>query len=700
MYLRAALRLFVLSAALLGLGLLPARAATADRPFDIEAMLRVAMIDDLRLSADGSKVAFTVTQADLGRGGNEMRSSIYLGSTAKGLSKVVSSRRYQCEKPRFSPDGSKLAYLVDSDSTTDVVVRQLATGHVRRLTHGHFDVVDLAFSPDGSCLALTIAADARTGETRRGTSSEVEIVDESDGYSGLYLLSLKPGARLRPVVTNRDVGVFAFAPDGRHIVFETTEPDTPLRGRRGVSPTGKPAPVDASHADIAVVDIRTRNMAFLASSPASENTPCYSPDGCFVAYVATTAPGFYYNEARVMVVPAAGGAPRALALTPDERPELVGWASDGKHIYVREPKGTGAVLLAVPVDGSTPLEISNTPHLISGACLASSGKQFGLVLTDCDMPPEVFVTPADRFEPRPVSDVNAPFAAFRVGKTEIVRWKSSDGTVIEGLYTHPVTPTDKAPPLLVELHGGPALVADRQYLGAVNYYPLAVFAERGYALLQPNVRGSDGYGTAFRMATRGDWGGLDFADLQSGIDALVAKGLADPQRLGIMGWSYGGYLAAWAIGHTTRFKAASIGAGITDLVSQCGSMDLPDFIPLYFGGEVYEKFRLLFDHSPLKYAASIKTPTLLQHGVADERVPFSQSLELYTALSRLGVTTRLAAYPRSGHDVTEPGLIRDLMQRNLDWFLRYVGPAGSPGGTVADQDQPGNADLDRPGTGS
>lgn len=153
-----------------------------------------------------------------------------------------------------------------------------------------------------------------------------------------------------------------------------------------------------------------------------------------------------------------------------------------------------------------------------------------------------------------------------------------------------------------------------------------------------------------------------------------------------MGWSYGGYLAAWAIGHTGRFKAASVGAGITNLVSQCGSMDLPDFIPLYFGGEAYERFEALFDRSPLKYAAAIKTPTLFQHGVADERVPFTQSLELYTALSRLGVPTRLAAYPRSGHDVTEPALIRDLMVRNLDWFARYV-PA-APGAVVTGMEQP------------
>ena len=157
-----------------------------------------------------------------------------------------------------------------------------------------------------------------------------------------------------------------------------------------------------------------------------------------------------------------------------------------------------------------------------------------------------------------------------------------------------------------------------------------------------------------------------------GVDALVTRGWADPVRMGIMGWSYGGYLTAWAIGHTNRFQAASIGAGITDLVSQAGSMDLPDFLPLYFGGEVYERTEALYARSPIKYAADITTPTLFQHGVEDDRVPFTQSMELFTALSRRGIPTRLAVYPRSGHDVTEPALVRDLMQRNVAWFGHFI----------------------------
>ena len=691
-----------------------AAAFCAQKPFTIEAMLRVAMFDDLTVSADGTRAAFTVTRPAPDDQGGDLRSRIYLSEPGKAVSHPLTPERLDCEKPHFSPDGSRLAYLVQGDDAAEAVIMQLATGQTRRLTHGRADVLDLAFAPDGKSLAMTVSM-GDSGPKEPGCDAEVEVLDAGGGAAGLYLLPLSGQGPVRGLVTDRDVGNFVFSPDGSRIAFETTPPDAPPRGRRGNTASGGATPTDAAQTDIAVVEIDSGRIVSLAATDASESSPSFSPDGKQLAYVATSAPGFYYNAARVMVVPATGGTPRALAATPDARPEILGWSASGDAVYVREAEGTGAVILALPTDGGAPRPISATPHMVAEAALAASGNAFALVLVDCALPPEVYLTPVTPFAPRAVSAVNREYLGYRIGKTEVVRWNAPDGTPLEGLYTHPTHPGTTPPPLLVELHGGPAVAADRQYLGALNYYPLAVFGERGYALFQPNVRGSDGYGPQFRKAIRGDWGGVDFSDLQSGLDTLVARGLADPKRLGVMGWSYGGYLAAWAISHTDRFAAASIGAGITDLVSQAGSMDLPDFIPLYFGGEAYERFETLFDHSPLKYAASIRTPTLFQHGVSDERVPFTQSLELYTALSRLGVPTRLAAYPRSGHDVTEPALIRDLMARNLDWFARYVPttavetaqlggdvptPPAGQGETPAGPSEPAAGEAARPGPGS
>ncbi|WP_428569856.1 MAG: S9 family peptidase [Solidesulfovibrio sp. DCME] len=670
-------RAVVLAVALAALCVRPGLAG--ERPFTVEDMLRVAIIDEVRLSADGRRLAFSVTRADLDDGSDELRSRIYLAEAgAKAAARAVTPEKESCEKPRLAADGSRLAYLVQGDDETELALARLDGGPAKRLLHGRFDILDMAFAPDGKSLALAMATQPKSADARAdGCDAEVEVLDADTGQTGLYLLPLAAHGGPRVLVADREVGGVTFSPDGRRIAFETVPRDIPPRGRRGAALPGGSAGKDAVQSDIAVVEVATGKVALLAATDASETSPAFSPDSTLVAYVATESPGFYFSAARVMVVAASGGAPRALAVTPNARPELLGFSADGKRVFVREASGTGAVVLALPINGEAPEAFSDTPRMAAQASLAASGRAMGLVLVDSALPPEVYLTATDRFDPRAVSAVNKEFEGFRLGKTEVVRWRAPDGATIEGLYTHPVSPGQGPPPLLVELHGGPAVATERQYLGALNYYPLAVFGERGYALFQPNVRGSDGYGPDFRRANLGDWGGKDFADLQSGLDALVARKLADPERLGVMGWSYGGYLAAWAIGHTDRFQAASIGAGITNLVSQSGSMDLPDFIPLYFGGEAYERFDMLFDRSPLKYAAAIKTPTLFQHGVADERVPFTQSLELYTALSRLGVYTRLAAYPRSGHDVTEPALIRDLLARNLDWFARFVPVAGT-----------------------
>jgi dipeptidyl aminopeptidase/acylaminoacyl peptidase len=688
---RAVFRLLSCLLALLAAPLWALPARGGDRPFTVGAMLRMAAPQDLTLSADGRLVAFSVVGVQAGAEGEVTDSRIHVVEVATGTEKMVTPRGQQCERPHFSPEGSQVAYLVDGAEVAEVAVARLATGQVRRLTKGKADVLDLAFAPDGKALGVVMARPPRSGLCPAGEAgADVEVVSGTIGVSSaLYLFPVERSGQPRVLVDDRDVGEFVFSPDGSRIAFETTPPDTPVRGRRQLSAPGDASPRDAAQSDIAVVDTRTRAVTLVAASEASETSPRFSPDGKWLAYVATAAPGFYFNAARVMVVPAGGGVARALAETPDARPELLGWSSRGDAVYVRETSGTGAVLWTLPVDGSPVRPLSDTPRMVAQASLSSGGNALGLVLEDSAVPPEVWVSPAEGFAPRQVSAVNKQYAAYRLAKTEVVRWTSTDGTPIEGLYTHPVRPSQGPPPLLVEIHGGPALAADRQCLGSLNYYPLAVFAEQGYAIFRPNVRGSDGYGPAFRLANRNDWGGGDFADLLSGIDALVARGLADPARLGIMGWSYGGYLTAWAIGHTGRFKAASVGAGITNLISQAGSMDLADFIPLYFGGEAWQRFDILFDRSPLKYAAAITTPTLLQHGEEDERVPFSQSLELFTALSRRGVPTCLAAYPRSGHDVSEPALLRDLMTRNLDWFTRFL-PQDTGNGHLAEAAQPGS----------
>ena len=260
-----------------------------------------------------------------------------------------------------------------------------------------------------------------------------------------------------------------------------------------------------------------------------------------------------------------------------------------------------------------------------------------------------------------------------MGRTEVVQWKSTDGKTIEGLLTYPVSyRAGTRVPLLVIVHGGPTGVFVRSFTGVPSPYLVAGFASRGYAVLRCNVRGSSGYGRDFRYANKADWGGGDYRDIMSGVDALIAKGMADPDRMGVMGWSYGGYMTSWIITQTKRFKAASVGAGVTNLMSFTGTADIPSFIPDYFGGDYWDVFDRWRSHSAMFNVKGVSTPTLIQHGDADLRVPISQGYEFYNALKRQNVPVKMVVYPRQPHGIQEPKMMLDAMQRNLDWFDHWI----------------------------
>ena len=268
---------------------------------------------------------------------------------------------------------------------------------------------------------------------------------------------------------------------------------------------------------------------------------------------------------------------------------------------------------------------------------------------------------------------NDSLPKLELAETKVIRWKGKDGRDIEGLLTYPngYQPGQKYP-LILNIHGGPAGAFGETFTGRFSIYPIAVFAARGYAVLRPNPRGSSGYGRDFRFANVADWGGQDYEDDMAGVDTVVSMGVADPDHLAVMGWSYGGYMTSWVVTHTNRFKAAVVGAGVTDLWSFTGTSDIPGFLPDYFGGEPWAQFEAFAKHSPITYAQNAKTPTLILHGEADVRVPTSQGYEFYHALKKQGVITKMEVYPRTPHGPREPKFILEIAQRNLDWVDQYA----------------------------
>jgi len=293
-----------------------------------------------------------------------------------------------------------------------------------------------------------------------------------------------------------------------------------------------------------------------------------------------------------------------------------------------------------------------------------------------ESPPEVYVSPAGGFQKTQLSDVFGKYEFPEMGKTELLSWTSKDGLEIEGLLTYPVNYEEgRKYPLILNVHGGPAGVYQQNFTGAGSIYSLQYFADNGYAVLRPNPRGSTGYGKEFRYANVQDWGFGDYEDLMSGVDKVLDMGVAHPDSLVEMGWSYGGYMTSFIVTQTNRFKAVSMGAGLPNLISMVGTTDIPTYLKAHMGGvywqedleEIYER------HSAQYHIDKIETPVQIIHGQQDLRVPLAQGQEFYWALREKEVPTEMIIYPRTPHGPREPKFTADVSVRIMKWFDEHLG---------------------------
>jgi dipeptidyl aminopeptidase/acylaminoacyl peptidase len=431
-----------------------------------------------------------------------------------------------------------------------------------------------------------------------------------------------------------------------------------------------------------------------------DRTPVFSPDGKSVAFISGGGVFDWLRESALHVASIADRRTHLISAAYGRSPGSFFWSNDSRRIYFEGAWNTSAQLFRVNADGTAFANLSNVDGVIDAATVDARHGVAAFTFESLTEPPELYVSPLARFTPRRVTNINAAYRGRALGETRLIRWKNpKDGLDIEGLLTLPVDYVPgKRYPLLTFAHGGPASHFDQAFLGYLPFiYPVQVFAANGFVVLRPNPRGSGGYGDKFRAANRNDWGGLDWLDINAGIDKLIADGIADPQRMGFMGWSYGGFMAAWAAGHSDRFRAISIGAPVVDLLSFHGTSDIRDFIPNYFlpapavppetpeaqatsDASVLEQMRhaplsldLLREHSPLWHLKPTRAAILIQHAEGDERVPLSQGTMLYRMLDELGANVTMVTYPRTpAHTPREPKLRIDAGRRNVDFMKRYV----------------------------
>jgi dipeptidyl aminopeptidase/acylaminoacyl peptidase len=631
-----------------------------------EMQLKVKAVGQPRVSPDGSRVLYTVNEAVMAPDKSEFVTQIWVGNVATKQSMQLTFGEKSSTNPKWSPDGKWIAFTSNRKDNKNQLYRlSMDGGEAEPLTEVKSAVGNFEWSPDGRHIAFTMT-DAKTEEEEKNDKGKNDFrwVDENLKMARLYVVPVQKDANgkrdPRKLTTgNYQVGAFDWAPDSSRIAFSHSK-----------SANANDWPT----ADASIVDVASGNVTVLANTAAAEDSPMYSPDGKSIALVVSDNPPRWAQSGTIQIFPANGGQAKSLMASYDGQPGIAGWSADSKRIYFTEAKGTGTQLYVVDVAANRIDEIKTTPAVLGGMNLNKTGTIFGFTRQTSDTPADAYISSVTEFAPVQITRVNAGGQMPAVGKTEVIRWKSKDGKEIEGLLTYPVNyQAGQRVPLILNIHGGPAGVFVQTFVGSRGVYPLATFSSRGYAILRPNPRGSSGYGVEFRRANTKDWGFGDYQDLMTGVDRVIEMGVADPDRLGVMGWSYGGFMTSWVVTQTNRFKAASAGAPVTNLMSFNGTADIPAFIPDYFGGQFWEVLDVYQKHSPIFNVKSVTTPTMIQHGEADVRVPISQGYEFYNALKVKGVPTRMIVLPRQPHGPNEPKMQLAAMDANLEWFEKYIG---------------------------
>ena len=567
----------------------------------------------------------------------------------------------------FSPDGKKLAFTQGRVDDRQLVVYDLALLKISPLAKHSTGVGAFAWSPDSSNLYFT-SPDLVDDNERKRMEAHFDVRIVNPVLVPWHLWEMGVGAKQARRLTSGDdfsVGEFRVARNGEWITFT------------GNSLDRYADPLDRRDSEAYIFNVGTGKVERLTSNRAPESVPVVSPDG---QWVAMTAPEdfTYFRRNRVYVRPVSGGNWRMIAGKWAGDVGAFDWSADSTKIYFSDGVGVSEELLSVDVVGG---EVS-TLTALGGVAVMRYQVESGQFLIAYENP----VRPRDYYIARDVgkrdtwtrvSDANPEVEQFALGRTETVRWKSSDGEMVEGILVKPVGfDGTKRYPLIVQLHGGPAAASMLGFSGTYGTYA-HVWAGGGYAVFQPNYRGSSNYGEKFRNQIAGDYFRQGFDDIMTGVDALIESGVADGDQLGLMGWSAGGHWANWALTHTTRFKAISSGAGAVNWISMYAETDVHPNREFYLQGTPYENWEHYLAMSPLTYIKKAKTPTLIQVGQEDPRVPRPQSEELHTALKKLGVPTEFIVYPRMGHGLTEPRFQMVKMVAEYKWFEKWIrGKAG------------------------
>jgi dipeptidyl aminopeptidase/acylaminoacyl peptidase len=649
----------------------PAPLASASKTPTIDQSLEMKSASNPRISPDGRRVVYEVQSTNWED--NSFDRNLWIADVASGETRQLTSGKKSSSSAGWSPDGKWIAFLSDrpaqiSGSPADkkqLYVIAADGGEAQQLTKSETDINTFDWAPDSRRIAFATAdPEPKSLKDRKEKYGEYSVVHADYQMAHLWTLELPdasanaaPEPQRLTEGTAFSVGSFAWSPDGTRIAFNAQrDPDL----------------ISGFSNDIYVLTIAGKAVKKIVDTAGPDTNPRWSPDGKTIAY--QTAAGskyFFYTNTRIAVVPAEGGTPQVLTAAFDEDPNLIDWGPEG--IYFEAAQKTYAHLFLVNPETRAVEKLDTPDHAVAfGFSFSRDFKHAAFRAAMENEYGEIYAASVSPWQSRKLTAMGEQLKGFTLARREVISWKSADGTLIEGvLYTPPDFSLKKKYPLLVVIHGGPTGV-DQPVVSADRYYPIERFVAKGALVLRPNYRGSAGYGEKFRALNVRNLGVGDYADVISGVDALIAKGWVDKDRVGVMGWSQGGYISAFITASSDRFKAVSVGAGISDWMTYYANTDITPFTPQYLHATPWDEPEIYKKTSPITYILKAKTPTLIQHGENDRRVPIPNAYELRQALEDRGVPVKMVVYKGFGHGITKPKQQRAVMEENEKWFAQYI----------------------------
>ena len=656
--------------------------ASAQHVPTFEEIISLRNANGVTISPDGKNVAFTVQSTDWND--NRFDTEIWLAKEGRKPFQLTNTTKSSSGSASFSPDGQWIAFLADRGSKNQLHVLRVDGGEARVITKEDEGISGFEWHPSGmKFIILKPEKDDKLKKDREKRYGAYETDDKEFTLSHLWTLDFKPempDPSEMPCYESADslkvkagcielpkparltegkftITSFSVSPDGKMVVFNH-QPDPLINS--------------SVHSDISTVEPADKKITSRVNNASNDNYSDWSPDSREILYTTNlndTTSNFYMNS-KLFILNLDSKASRQVAKDLDESLGGFTWRPTG--IYSSIWNKTKRPLYKIDPKTGNHSVLFNTPEQIFGFSLTKAGDKMAFVGRNGNQLNEVFVTTVANAKPSQITDMTSQVSSWKVAQSEVISWKSKDGATIEGVLHKPANyDASKKYPLFVVIHGGPTGI-DTPTPVPGYVYPIVQWLDKGSLVLRVNYRGSAGYGEAFRSLNVKNLGVGDAWDVLSGVDYLDSKGMIDKSKMGCMGWSQGGYISAFLTTNTDIFKAISVGAGISNWVTYYVSTDIHPFTRQYLKATPWSDEDVYKKTSPMTNINNAKTPTLIQHGEFDRRVPIANAYELVQGLRDKGVPSELIVYKGFGHGITKPKERLAATWHNWQWFNKYV----------------------------